>query len=151
MGRIEAVCISEKKGTPKKDVGEAVFIRDQGAEHDAHAGSERQVSLLSYEKVRSFESEFNKDKEGSEVLDIPAGAFGENLLVSGIKVEELPLGTILCCGEVMLEVMQIGKKCHDGCTITRTTGKCIMPKSGVFARVIRGGIIKNKDEISIKR
>ena len=141
MGIVKAVCISEKKGTPKKNVGEALFIEDYGLEKDAHAGKwHRQVSLLSYEAIEDFK------KRGIEIED---GAFGENLVVSGFDFKNLPVGTRFVCKDVILEMTQIGKKCHQGCAIQKVTGDCIMPREGVFARVIKGGKISVGDEMSI--
>ncbi len=143
MGKVIAVCISEKKGTVKTDVGSCRIIRDHGLEGDAHAGSERQVSLLSYE---AFE-EFRKLNEGR--VDIVPGVFGENLLVEGFDFKSLPLGTRFKCGDCVLELMQIGKKCHTGCEISKIAGKCIMPVEGVFARVIEEGVVSAGDEMVI--
>ncbi len=143
MGLIKAVCISEKKGTVKKDVGECRIIRDFGMENDAHAGSGRQVSLLAEESVDAF----RQKTEGK--VDLPPGVFGENLLTTGIRYIELPLGTRFKCGDVILELMQIGKTCHSGCEISGIAGECIMPREGVFARVIAGGVVRRGDEISI--
>ena len=141
MGKIMAVCISEKRGTQKKNVGRVRLVENFGLEGDAHGGNwHRQVSLLSYEKVRAFE------KRGVNVAD---GAFGENLLVSGIDFKELPVGTRLSCGEVLLEMTQIGKECHSHCEIFQAVGDCIMPREGVFARVIRGGRIREGDELTV--
>ena len=141
MGKIMAVCISEKRGTQKKNVGRVRLVENFGLEGDAHGGNwHRQVSLLSYEKVRAFE------KRGVNVAD---GAFGENLLVSGIDFKELPVGTRLSCGEVLLEMTQIGKECHSHCEIFQAVGDCIMPREGVFARVLHGGTIQTGDEIDI--
>lgn len=142
-GKIIAVCISEKKGTVKKDISECRVIKDFGLENDAHAGSERQVSLLSYERVKAFE-----EKTCGKIA-LPAGVFGENLLVSGIDFISLPPGTRLKSGRVILEITQIGKKCHSGCEISKIAGECIMPHQGVFAKVISGGNIKNGDEMEI--
>ena len=114
MGTVKAVCISEKKGTPKKNIGEALFIEDYGVEKDAHAGKwHRQVSLLSYESIEDFK------KRGAVVED---GAFGENLIVSGFDFKNLPVGTRFICGDVVLEMTQIGKQCHQGCAIQKITG-----------------------------
>ena len=143
MGKVIAVCISEKKGTVKNDVGSCRIIRDYGLENDAHAGSERQVSLLSFE---SF-SEFKKQNEGR--VDIVPGVFGENLLVSGYDFKSMPIGTRFRCGDVLLELMQIGKKCHTGCEISKIAGKCIMPVEGVFAKVLEGGVVSNGDEFDV--
>ena len=141
MGEVMAVCISEKKGTQKRNVHEALFIEDFGLENDAHAGKwHRQVSLLSYEKIQDFK------KKGAPVED---GAFGENLIVSGIDFKNLPVGTRFQSGDVVLEMTQIGKECHSGCEIYKIMGDCIMPREGVFARVIRGGRIREGDELTV--
>ena len=141
MGKVMAICISEKKGTQKRNVHEALFIEDFGLENDAHAGKwHRQVSLLSYEKIQDFK------KKGAPVED---GAFGENLIVSGIDFKNLPVGTRFQSGDVVLEMTQIGKECHSGCEIYKIMGDCIMPRDGVFARVIRGGRIREGDELTV--
>lgn len=143
MGKVIAVCTSERKGTVKTEVDSAVIIKDHGLEGDAHAGSARQVSLLSYEAF----DEFRKLNEGR--VDIVPGVFGENLLVEGFDFKSLPLGMRFKCGDVILELMQIGKKCHTGCEISKIAGKCIMPVEGVFARVIEGGVVKKDDAFVI--
>lgn len=141
MGKVIAVCTSPAKGTQKTNVGEGIFIEDFGIQGDAHAGKwHRQVSLLSYDKIEEFR------ERGAEVED---GAFGENLVVEGIDFRTLPVGTRLYCGDVILEMTQIGKECHHGCAIYQKMGDCIMPREGVFARVIRGGTIKTGDEMRI--
>ena len=141
MGKVMAICISEKKGTQKRNVHEALFIEYFGLENDAHAGKwHRQVSLLSYEKIQDFK------KKGAPVED---GAFGENLIVSGIDFKNLPVGTRFQSGDVVLEMTQIGKECHSGCEIYKIMGDCIMPREGVFARVIRGGRIREGDELTV--
>ena len=141
MGKVMAICISEKKGTQKRNVHEALFIEDFGLENDAHAGKwHRQVSLLSYEKIQDFK------KKGAPVED---GAFGENLIVSGIDFKNLPVGTRFQSGDVVLEMTQIGKECHSGCEIYKIMGDCIMPREGVFARVIRGGRIREGDKLTV--
>jgi MOSC domain-containing protein YiiM len=141
MGVVRAVCISEKRGTPKKNIHCARLIEDFGLERDAHAGRwHRQVSLLSWEKIEEFR------KKGAQVEE---GAFGENLIVSGIDFRELPVGTRLRCGEAELEMTQIGKECHSGCAIFRIMGDCIMPREGVFARVLHGGVIREGDEMTV--
>ncbi len=143
MGYIRAVCISRDKGTVKQDIGTCRIIEGYGLEHDAHAGSERQVSLLSFESVQRFQEELG----GS--MELKPGAFGENLLVEGYDLKNCPLGTRFQCGEVLLELMQIGKTCHSGCEISRLSGKCIMPVEGVFARVLKGGMVRTGDKIVI--
>ena len=143
MGKIMAVNISEERGTQKKNVHSARLIEDWGIEHDAHAGKwHRQVSLLSYEKIEEFR------KKGAPVDE---GAFGENLIIQGIDLRHLPVGTRLACGEVLLEVTQIGKQCHNGCEIFRLMGDCIMPREGIFAKVLRGGMIAEGDEITVEK
>lgn len=141
MGEVIAVCTSPAKGTEKTDVGEGIFIEEFGIEVDAHAGKwHRQVSLLSYDKIEEFR------KKGA---DVENGAFGENLVVKGIDFSSLPVGTRLYCNDVILEMTQIGKECHHGCAIFQKMGDCIMPREGVFARVIRGGRIKTGDEMTV--
>ena len=141
MGKIMAVCISEKRGTQKKNIEKVRLIENFGLEGDAHGGNwHRQVSLLSYEKVRAFE------EKGISVED---GAFGENLLVEGFDFKTLPIGTRFRCGEVLLEMTQIGKECHSYCEIYQAAGDCIMPREGVFARVLHGGMIQIGDEMEI--
>ena len=141
MGKVLAVCISEKKGTEKKNVGSAKFIEDWGIENDSHAGKwHRQVSLLSHEKIEAFRA------RGAEVID---GAFGENLVVEGYAFRALPVGTKFRCNDVVLELTQIGKECHSGCAIRQRMGDCIMPREGVFTRVLHGGVISVGDELEI--
>lgn len=141
MGKIMAVCTSENKGTQKKRTAEGHFIKEYGIEGDAHAGKwHRQVSLLSYETIEAFKA------RGAEVLD---GAFGENVIVSGIDLIHLPVGTRLRCGDILLEVTQIGKECHSHCEIFKKMGECIMPSNGIFTRVLHGGRMKEGDEITV--
>ena len=141
MGKIMAVCLSEKKGTQKKNVGKALFFAEHGIVSDAHAGRwHRQVSLLSYEEIEKFRA------RGAAV---ELGAFGENLVVSGFDFKTLPVGTRLRSGEVLLEMTQIGKKCHSHCEIYKVMGDCIMPREGVFARVLEPGTISVGDEMTI--
>ena len=141
MGKVLAVCISERKGTQKRNVGSAVFVEDWGLEGDAHAGKwHRQVSLLSNEKIEAFRA------KGAVVED---GAFGENIIVQGIDFATLPVGTKFACNDVVLELTQIGKECRSGCAIFKKMGECIMPKQGVFTKVLHGGIIRPGDELTI--
>lgn len=143
MGKILAVCISEQKGTLKTAVDKGLMIKDFGLEHDAHAGKwHRQISLLAAEAVCAFEEKYK--------FKVPAGAFGENLLVEGIDLKTLPIGTQLKSGNILLEITQIGKKCHLGCNIQQQTGECIMPNEGVFAVVLSGGEIKAGDELDLE-
>lgn len=141
LGKIKAVCISEKKGTVKKNIDRCEIIIDHGLLGDAHAGiNHRQVSLLSYESFQEFSAEYG---------NIEYGAFGENLLVDGINAENISVGTKLRCGSVILEVTQIGKECHSGCEISKRTGRCIMPKEGIFTRVLKGGPVQVGDNAEI--
>ncbi len=141
MGKIIAICVSEKRGTQKVPVPHARLVENWGIEGDAHAGDwHRQVSLLSAQKIDDFRA------RGAEVGD---GAFGENLVVSGIDFRALPVGTRLACGEVLLEMTQIGKECHAHCAIYQKVGDCIMPREGVFARVLHGGELRVGDEMRL--
>ncbi|MGF7018479.1 molybdopterin adenylyltransferase [Lachnospiraceae bacterium PF1-21] len=141
MGKVLAVCKSEKKGTQKINIESGFFKEGFGLEGDAHGGDwHRQVSLISGDKIRAF------NEKGAGVLP---GAFGENIIVEGIDFRELPVGTRLTCGEVILEMTQIGKECHTHCQIYQKVGDCIMPREGVFARVIHSGTISVGDEMEI--
>jgi len=141
MGKVIAICISEKRGIQKTNIHEAKFIENFGIENDAHAGDwHRQISLLSYDKIKEF------NEKGAGVID---GAFGENLVVEGFDFKQLPVGTKFSCNDVLLEMTQIGKECHTHCEIYKKMGECIMPKEGVFARVLHGGVIKEGDELII--
>ena len=141
MGKVLAVCTSETKGVHKRDVKTARFIEDFGIEDDAHAGKwHRQVSLLSSDKIDEFRA------KGAEVVD---GDFGENLIVEGIDFKTLAIGTRFACNDVILELSQIGKECHTKCNIYYSMGDCIMPREGVFARVIKGGTISSGDELTV--
>lgn len=141
MGRIEAICMSEKRGVQKHPIQSVTLLADWGLEGDAHGGHwHRQVSLLSVEKIEDFR------RRGATV---GYGAFGENLVVSGVDVSSLPVGTLLRIGPALLEMTQIGKECHNHCAIYQVVGDCIMPREGVFARVLEGGVIHVGDAISI--
>lgn len=141
MGKVTAICTSEKKGTQKKNIHSAKFIENHGIENDAHAGDwHRQVSLISKEKIDEF------IERGGHVTD---GAFGENLVVEGIDFKTLPIGTIFKCNDVILELTQIGKECHSHCEIYHRVGDCIMPREGVFTVVKQGGTISEGDNLTI--
>ena len=141
MSKVLAICISKHKGTLKNEVSEANFIEEFGIEGDAHAGKwHRQVSLLAFEKIDDF-----RNKGGN----VDFGAFGENLVVDGIELHKLPVGQQLQVGEVLLEVTQIGKECHDKCAIYYQVGECIMPKNGIFTRVLKGGKVKVGDQCTL--
>ena len=140
-GIIKAVCISEKRGTVKKNINEVNVIKDFGLEGDAHAGKwHRQVSFLSADIVDEF------NEKGASVIE---GDFGENILAYGIDFKKLPVGTKLICNDAKFEITQIGKECHSHCEIYKRVGDCIMPREGVFTRVLKGGEIKAGDEITM--
>lgn len=143
QGTVVAVCRSEKTGTRKEPCGEGVFLEDYGLENDAHAarGIARQVSLL---------AEGSIEKMQGRGIELNPGDFAENLTIGGMELFTLPVGTRLNVGgEVVLEISQIGKSCHSGCAIFQAVGTCIMPKEGVFARVIRGGTVRTGDSVEI--
>jgi MOSC domain-containing protein YiiM len=141
MGKIVAICTSERKGTAKKVIYSGLLVENHGLENDAHAGDwHRQVSLLALERIEAFRS------RGAIA---PFGCFGENLVVRGIDFPAFPLGTRFTCGNALLELTQIGKECHTRCQIFYSMGECIMPSQGVFAKVLRGGIIRAGDELSV--
>lgn len=141
QGKVYAVCISEAKGTPKKEVPEATLVAGHGIQGDAHAGDwHRQVSLLSEDKVERFRE---------TGIDVDNGAFGENILVTGIDPVSLVVGTKVRIGESLLEITQIGKECHTRCRIYNTVGDCIMPREGVFAKVLEGGLVKRGDAVYV--
>ena len=142
MGKVVAVCLSDKKGTRKKEVDEGVLIPEWGLKDDAHAGSQkRQVSLLATESV---------EKMKAKGLDLHPGDFAENIVTEGVELATLPLGTKIKIGEeILLEITQIGKECHSRCAIYYQAGDCIMPREGVFVRVIKGGKVAKGDPVQI--
>jgi MOSC domain-containing protein YiiM len=143
QGTVIAVCRSERTGTRKEPCEEGIFIEDYGMEKDAHAsrGIARQVSLLAEESI---------EKMQGQGIELRPGDFAENLTVGGMELFSLPVGTRLNVGnKVLLEISQIGKSCHSGCAIFQAVGNCIMPKEGVFARVIRGGTVRTGDSVEI--
>ncbi len=141
-GRILAVCQSREKGTVKKDIGSGVLIENYGLENDAHAGKwHRQISLLGIESINKMKSNGFKIKFGD---------FAENLTTENIILPELPLGTKLAVGEsVLLEVTQIGKECHHDCEIRKKIGDCVMPREGIFARVLKGGKVNTGNCVEV--
>lgn len=144
MAEIIAVCRSEKKGTGKTPVAEINLKENYGVAGDAHADgtTHRQVSLLAIESI---------DKMRSKGFDfLKPGDFAENITTKGIDLTALPIGTRLNAGkDVILEITQIGKECHAACAIRQQVGDCIMPREGVFAKVIRGGRVKAGDTINV--
>ena len=146
MGNVMSVCISEVRGTKKKQIDKAVLVKDWGIEGDAHAGSwHRAISLLSYEKYEAAQQRFAE--AGFKALQ--PGDFAENIMVSGIDFAKLPVGIRFRCGSAVLRMTQIGKECHADCEIRRLTGDCIMPREGVFAVVEQGGEIRPGDEFGV--
>lgn len=140
-GRIKAISISLKKGSKKKNTRIAVLKEDFGIVGDAHGGSKRQVSLLAAESI---------EKMRQKGLSVNAGDFAENITSSGIDLMKLKLGSHLKIGKfALLEITQIGKVCHDRCEIFRQVGDCVMPKEGIFAKVLKGGVIKPKDRMEV--
>lgn len=141
MGIIKAICTSEKRGTPKTEVLEADIVEGWGIGGDAHGGGwHRQVSLLGFEKIDEFRS------RGAQA---DFGAFGENLIVEGFDLRAFAVGTRFQIRNAILELTQIGKECHSHCAIYHKMGDCIMPREGVFTKVIKGGHIKKGDDIEM--
>ncbi|GFN35284.1 MOSC domain-containing protein [Tepidimicrobium xylanilyticum] len=142
IGMVLDINVSEKKGVVKKPVEKGIFKEDYGLEGDAHAGKwHRQVSLLGIESYRKM-----KDLG---IKGLSHGDFAENITTEGIILHELPVGTRLRIGETIQEVTQIGKQCHTGCAISQQVGKCIMPKEGIFTKVVKGGVVKQGDIIEV--
>jgi MOSC domain-containing protein YiiM len=141
-GIIHKVSVSDRKGVVKHNVDQARLLVEHGLEGDAHAeGGIRQVSLLARESI---------DKMAAAGAKVKPGDFAENLTVEGLEVMSLPVGTRLRVGEaVELEITQIGKTCHKGCAIRELVGDCVMPKEGVFARVLKEGLVKPGDVIEV--
>ncbi len=142
-GKIVSVNISDKKGVRKKPVKEVILKAEYGIEGDAHASSEwhRQVSLLALESIKKMQD---------MGLDVKPGDFAENITTEGIDLLPLPIGTRLTIGDdIEIEVSQIGKECHARCAIYYQAGDCVMPKEGLFVRVVKGGRIKEGDKISV--
>ncbi|MEA4873413.1 MAG: MOSC domain-containing protein [Synergistaceae bacterium] len=138
-GKIIAVCTSPEKGMIKHDVGEGLLLEELGIEGDAHAGfMHRQVSLIAVEDIRTMME---------KLPDLVPGSFAENLTTEGFDLSALKVGDRLKVGETILEVSQIGKECHTKCEVFRKTGDCIMPKKGIFTRVIKGGKVKTGDTV----
>ncbi|MBR2590499.1 MAG: MOSC domain-containing protein [Clostridia bacterium] len=143
MPKVIAINISEKKKTPKKSIPQGMLIEDFGFEGDAHAGKwHRQVSLLAKESIERA--------QGMRTDGLCHGMFAENITTEGIVLHTLPVGTKLKIGEsAVIEITQIGKECHDGCAIKELVGQCIMPREGIFGKVLHGGTVKKNDEIVV--
>ena len=141
MGKVIAICKSEKRGTVKTQVPQVMLLQDHGLEGDAHAGNwHRQVSLLSLERIEEFRE---------KGVQVGFGDFGENLVLQGYDLRSLPVGSRLRVGKALLEVTQIGKECHKDCAIRKQVGDCVMPREGVFAVVLKEGTIKSGDAICV--
>ncbi len=141
IGRVLAVCVSERKGTPKHDVGQAELRADWGIVGDAHAGHwHRQVSLLAWESI---------EKMRAKGLNVHAGSFAENITTEGLVLHTLPIGTRLRIGSALAEVTQIGKICHDRCAIYYQAGDCVMPREGIFVRILEPSLVKVGDRVEI--
>ena len=141
-GRIVAVSTSHRKGQKKSNLSEGALIEDKGFAGDAHAGDwHRQVSLLAMESI---------SKIRNQGIDVGPGDFAENITTAGIEIWQLDLGTRLAVGnEAELEITQIGKECHDRCAIYHQVGDCVMPREGIFARVLRGGKVRPGDTVRV--
>ena len=142
MAKVLAVCISQRKGEQKHPVPQVHLLPDHGIEGDAHAGSwHRQVSLLGIESVQKVQ----------EKIDFPLkpGDFAENVLTEGICLYTLPVGQRLRLGSVLAEVTQIGKECHYGCAIRQAAGDCVMPREGIFVKILEEGTLRPGDEITL--
>lgn len=140
-GRVVSINISDKKGVRKRPVDSAVIKENYGIEADAHASDKwhRQISLLALESIKKMQD---------MGLDVKPGDFAENITIEGIDLLSLPVGTRLKIGDnIEVEVSQIGKTCHSRCAIYYQAGDCVMPKEGIFVKVIRGGIVKKGDRI----
>ena len=141
-GIVRAVCLSKARGTEKVNVGRGELQADWGLAGDAHAGHwHRQVSLLSADKIAAF---------NAKGANVQPGAFGENLVVEGLDFRAMPVGTRLRCGQALLEITQIGKECHSHCAIFHRVGDCIMPREGVFAKVLKSGPVAVGDTMTVE-
>ena len=141
QGRVVAVCISDRTGIPKTEIEAGTLRADWGLEGDAHAGAwHRQVSLLAEESIA---------KVKATGLDVAHGAFAENIVTAGLVLYELPVGARLRVGPALCEITQIGKECHAHCAIYEITGDCVMPREGIFVRVLEGGAVRAGDTIEV--
>lgn len=140
--KVVAICISEVRGIQKHEIPEAFFRVDHGIDGDAHAGTwHRQISLLGVESVAKLQEKI--------AFELKHGAFAENVLIEGMTVYKLPVGTKLRIGEALCEVTQIGKECHNDCAIRKAAGDCVMPREGIFVKVLESGKVKKGDKVEI--
>ncbi|WP_321531935.1 MOSC domain-containing protein [uncultured Desulfuromonas sp.] len=140
LGQVVAVCISERTGEQKKAVDSIQLVEDYGIVGDAHGGTERQVSLLAKESIDSMRA---------KGLTLADGDFAENIVTSGVDLLKTDIGTRIEVADVILEVTQIGKTCHQRCAIYHQAGDCVMPTQGIFVKVLQGGAISPGDQIHI--
>lgn len=140
-GRVVAVCISHEKGTAKHPIAQGMLKVDWGLEGDAHAGPwHRQVSLLANESI---------EKMRAKGLNVRPGSFAENITTEGITLYTLPVGTRLRLGTALVEVTQIGKVCHNKCAIFDAVGDCVMPREGIFVRILEPGVVAAGDALTV--
>lgn len=141
QGKIVALSVSKKKGIPKINVERATLIENYGMEGDAHAGNwHKQISMLAIESI---------EKMQTKGLSVSPGAFAENITTEFLDLLQLHIKDKILIGESVLEITQIGKECHTKCAIYHQAGDCVMPREGIFAQVLKGGIINVDDEIKI--
>jgi MOSC domain-containing protein YiiM len=141
QGRVVAVCISDRTGIPKRQIEEGALRENWGLEGDAHAGEwHRQVSLLAMESIAKMQAAGLKVKPGS---------FAENITTEGLVLYELPIGTRMRLGTALAEVTQIGKECHDHCAIYRLAGDCVMPREGIFVKILEPGVVRPGSPIEL--
>ena len=142
MAKVLAVCVSEVKGVQKHPVERAELRENHGIVGDAHAGTwHRQVSILGIDSVKKLQEKIT--------LELKPGDFAENILVEGLTVYELPVGTKLYLGTALCQVTQIGKTCHYDCAIRKAAGDCVMPREGIFVRVLEGGEVRPGDSLTV--
>jgi MOSC domain-containing protein YiiM len=140
-GRVVAVCVSKGVGTPKEPIAEAALCVNWGIHGDAHAGHwHRQVSMLAMESI---------DKIRAKGLEVGPGSFAENITTAGITLHTLPVGTRLLVGGALAEVTQIGKECHARCAIYEMAGDCVMPREGIFVRILEPGMVRAGSEVTV--
>ena len=142
MAKVIAINISERKGVPKTPIESGEFIENFGLKDDAHGGNwHRQVSFLGQESIDKMKA--------IGVKGLCTGKFAENITTEGIELYSLKIGTVIKIGEVIFEVTQIGKECHQKCAIYKQVGNCVMPTEGIFAKVVKGGIVTAGDEVAV--
>jgi MOSC domain-containing protein YiiM len=141
QGKVIAVSTSEKKGEKKVNIGKGELVVNFGLKDDVHGGDwHRQVSLLAMESI---------EKIRAKGLDVKPGDFAENITTEGIILHSLPIGTKMKIGESLAEVTQIGKECHNKCNIYHTVGDCVMPREGIFVKILKGAPVAIGDRIEV--